>query len=167
MDLHPTGVVMSTTLFGLREFGDAGAFLAGATIPMVPLPEFNPPAGASIYWCRDHMIMSEAGREDALRADACDGKDFDVASLDMEEPDVARWCDRQIATSLGLPNPEHAVLSDGNEWCFWLLGNECPRFIGDLRAGLASVVRDIPCTDANIPTARAALLRALFGVSNA
>jgi hypothetical protein len=83
----------------------------------------------------------------------------------MEEPDVARWCDRQIATSLGLPNSEHAVLSYGNEWCFWLLGDECPRFIGDLKTGLASVVRGIPYTDANIPTARAALLRALFGVT--
>jgi len=155
---------MSATLLGLREFGDAGAFLAGAIIPMVPLPEFNPPVGASVYWCRDHMIMSEAGREDALRADACDGKDFDVASLDMEDPDVARWCDRMIAGRLARHEFSWATLalSDGFFEMFW--GKQ--RVIG--RCGVDHMIgEEVPRNESGIPAARAALLRALFGVSNA
>ena len=137
------------------------AFLTGARVPLTHL---WPVPFRAVEWVVDRILIDawSGPRFDSIRPET-----VIMLDLDCSDPDVAQWCDRQIATSLGLPNPEHAVLSYSNEWCFWLLGDECPRFIGDLRSGLASVVRDIPCTDANIPLARAALLRALFGVSNA
>jgi hypothetical protein len=116
-------------------------------------------------WISDRLLVRLCSDRAWIERD--EKIDWNMYLMDLSDPDVARWVDSKIATSLGLPNPEHAALSYGNEWCFWILADECPRFIGDLRTELANVVRDIPCTDANIPTARAALLRALFGVSNA
>ncbi len=150
---------MSDVVVKLGELADPMAFLTGARIPLITY------TATRIEVVGSFTVIILANGLCGLHA-LTDLINMGWA-LDCSHPDVARWCDRQIATSLGLPNPEHAVLSYGNEWCFWILADECPRFIGDLRTGLASVVRDIPCTDANIPFARAALLRALFGVSNA
>ena len=146
---------MSDAMVKLSELSDPVAFLMGARIPLVTH------ASTRIEVVGGFAVIILANGLCGLHASSdCNNMGW---SLDCSHPDAARWCDRQIATSIGLPNPEHAVLSCGNEWCFWLLGDECPRFIGDLRTGLASAVRGIPCTDDSIPLARAALLRAFFG----
>lgn len=150
---------MRDAMVKLSELSDPVAFLTGARIPLITH------TSTRIEVVGGFAVIILANGLCGLHAlSDCNNMGW---SLDCSHPDAAQWCDRQIATSLGLPNPEHAVLSYGNEWCFWLLGDECPRFIGDLRTELASAVCGIPCTDANIPIARAALLRALFGVSNA
>ena len=158
---------MSENLFGLREFRDAGAFLSGAIIPLVPLPEFGPPAEASVYWCRDHMILSEVGREDALRADATGRNDFDVASLDLSDPDVIRWVDRKIAKALGIRDPAFAALSRiGNRWVMFTLADEREHEIVGTHQGLYDLLHDIPEDDEYLPDVRAALLRHFYGGSN-
>lgn len=150
---------MSDAVVRLNDLADPVAFLTGARIPLAHLWPMPFPA---VEWIATRILIegSAGPRFDTIRAET-----LLMLGLDCAHPDVARWVDSKIATALGLP--EHAVLSYGNEWCFWLLGDECPRFIGDLRVGLASAVRGIPRTDANVPLTRAALLRALFGVSNA
>lgn len=158
---------MSENLFGLREFRDAGAFLTGAIIPLVPLPEFRPPAEASVFWCRDHVILSEAGCENALRAEARDGKDFDVASLDLSDPDVIRWVDRRIAEALGIRDPTFAALSRiGNRWVMFTLADEREHEIVGTHQGLYGLLHDIPEDDEYLPDVQAALLRHFYGGSN-
>ena len=152
---------MSGAMVKLSDLSDPVAFLTGARVPLITTDGRRAECAGDLLFVWSPITASYGSC--AVARMGCEP----WLSMDLSEPDVTRWCDRQIAMSLGLPNPEHAVLSYGNEWCFWILADECPRFIGDLRTGLASVVRDIPCTDANIPLARAALLRALFGVSNA
>ena len=158
---------MSENLFGLREFRDAGAFLSGAIIPLVPLPEFGPPAEASVYWCRDHMILSEVGREGALRADATGRNDFDVASLDLDDPDVIRWVDRRIAEALRIRDPAFAALSRiGNRWVLFTLADEREHEIVGTHPGLYDLLEEIPTDDEYLPDVRTALLRHFYGGSN-
>lgn len=158
---------MSENLFGLREFRDAGAFLAGAIIPLVPLPEFGPHAEASVFWCRDHMSLSAAGCENALRADSTILNNFDVASLDLTDPDVIRWCDRKIAEALGIHDPAFAALSRvGNRWVMFTLADELDHEIVGAHPGLYDLLRTIPEDDEYLPDVRAALLRHLYGSAN-
>lgn len=148
---------MSDAVVRLEELADPMAFLTGARVPLTHL---WPVPFCAVEWVVDRILIdAESGpRFDSIRPET-----VIMLGVDCSDPDVARWVDRQIATSLGLSNPDHAVLYYSNEWCFWLLGDECPRFIGDLKTGLASVVRGIPCADANLPLARAALIRACCG----
>ena len=113
------------------------------------------------------MILSEAGRKGALRADATGRNDFDVASLDLSDPDVIRWCDRRIAEALGIRNPAFAALSRiGNRWVMFTLADEREHEIVGTHQGLYDLLHNIPEDDEYLPDVHAALLRYFYGSTN-
>jgi hypothetical protein len=156
-----TGAVMSATLFGLREFRDAGAFLSGARIPIThvwPLP-FQ-----SVEWAADHFVIENDGRlwKDDIRPDT-----LMMLAIDLSDPDVIRWCDRKIAEALGIHDPAFAALSRvGNRWVMFTLADELDHEIVGAHPGLYDLLRTIPEDDEYLPDVRAALLRHLYGSAN-
>jgi len=128
----------------------------------VPLAHLWPVPFRAVEWVVDRILIDA---ESGLRFDFIRPETVIMLGLDCSGPDVARWCDRQIGATLGFVNPDCSVLGCTNKWCFWWVGDECPWFLADWRPELSQATRDIPCTDANIPLARAAILRALFGVT--
>lgn len=153
---------MSENLFGLLEFQDAGAFLGGARVQIThvwPLP-FK-----SVEWTADHFVIEHDGRlwKDKIRPDT-----LRMLALDLSDPDVIRWCDWRIAEALGIRDPAFAALSRiGNRWVMFTLADEREHEIVGSHPGLYDLLHDIPEEDEYLPDVRAALLRALFGVSNA
>lgn len=152
---------MSAAIVRLDELADPTAFLAGARVPLTHL---WPAQFRVVEWVVDRILIdAQSGpRFDFIRPET-----VIMLGLDCSDPDVARWCDRQIGKTLGFVNPDHGVLGCTNKWCFWWVGDECPWFLADWRPELNRALSAIPCADANIPLARAAILRALFSVSNA
>lgn len=152
---------MSDAVVRLDELADPMAVLTGARVPLTHL---WPVPFRAVEWVVDRILIdAQLGpRFDFIRPET-----VIMLGLDCSNPDVARWCDRKIGEAIGFVNPDHGVLGCTNKWCFWWVGDECPWFLADWRPELNRVTHDIPCADANIPLARAALLRALFGVSNA
>lgn len=165
---------MTENLFGLREFLDAGAFLSGARIPLTL-------AAPMATWQRYEWIA------DRLLARLCsDGAwverivlpDWSFYFLDLSDPDAARWCDRKIATALGSDRPERLFLYvqiDGygaaKGWAIgstsWTRNGECDESSHGDGVPDAPLLAGVPCDHAHLPAARAAILRALFGFSNA
>ena len=151
---------MRDAMVKLGELGDPMAFLIGAR---VPLTLAAPMATWQRYeWISDRLLVrlcSDGAWVELVTPD------WRFYCIDLSDPDVARWCDRKIGKTLGFVNPDHGVLGCTNKWCFWWVGDECPWFLADWRPELSRALSAIPCADANIPLARAAILRALFGVT--
>lgn len=148
--------------FALSDIRDPLTFLAGARIPLtlaVPMATWQ-----RYEWISDRLLVRLCS--DGAWVERDEKSDWNLYLMDLSDPDVARWCDRKIGEAFGFINYEQAVFACNNGWTFWFVGDECPWFLSDQRPNINRLLADISCTDANIPIARAVLLRALFGVSN-
>ena len=162
-----------SNLFALQDLRDPAAFLTGARIPLTL-------AAPMATWQRYEWIA------DRLLARLCsDGAwvervtpDWHLYFMDLTDPDVARWCDRKIATALGSDRPERLFLyaqtygdGDAKGWAIgstsWTPNGQCDEWSHREGVPDAPLLRDVTCDDDHLPAARVAILRALFGVSNA
>lgn len=162
-----------SNLFALCDLRDPASFLAGSRIPLTL-------AGPMATWQRYEWIA------DRLLARLCsDGAwvervtpDWRFYCIDLTDPDVARWCDRKIATALGSDRPDRLFLYaqiDGygaaKGWAIgstsWTRSGECDESSHGDGVPDVPLLFDVPCDEARLPSARAAILRALFGASNA
>lgn len=163
-----------SNLFALSDLRDPMAFLTGARIPITL-------AGPMATWQRYEWIA------DRLLARLCSGGawvepmvplKWRLYYMDLSDPDVARWCDRKIAADLGSDRPDRLFLyvqnncyGAGKGWAIgstsWTRNGECDESSHGDGVPDVPLLFDVPCNDAHLPAARAAILRALFGVSNA
>jgi hypothetical protein len=88
-------------------------------------------------------------------------------ALDLTDPDVARWCDRKIAEKVNAGPVLAAALGiedDERTFSLCYMGPRGQYTEFPLRpANNLECLRGIIPTESNLATARAALLRALFG----
>lgn len=163
---------MSDAVVRLEELADPMAFLTGARIPLAHLWPMPFPA---VEWIATRILIegSTGPRFDTIRRETTL-----MLGLDCSHPDVARWCDRKIATALGSDRPDRLFLyaqiggfGVGKGWAIgstsWTRDGECDESSRGNGVPDAPLLFDVICDDAHLPTARAAILRALFGVSNA
>lgn len=165
-----------SNLLALSDLRDPAAFLTGARIP---LTHQLPMAAWQRYeWIADRLLARLCSDGAWVERVARIAPDWRLYFIDLSDPDVARWCDRKIATALGSDRPERLFLyvqingyGAGKGWAIgstsWTRNGECDESShGD---GVLDVplLFDVPCDDAHLPAARAAILRALFGASNA
>lgn len=140
-------------LFPLAHLWGPVAFLTGARIPLHD-PRSTP---MRWEWCGDTCLL-ELVSDRAWGA--CD-LPADLA-LDLTNEDIARWVDRKIAEALSIP-PEQAAFArltfDAITQTYRI---ESFDGLQRLNERAITALGTGPLT-ANIPTARAALLRALFG----
>ena len=143
---------------------DHAAVLKGAQVPLVPTTNHEPDR---FEWCGDRLVrMTTTGRIYMVPVELLTR----YLALDPIDPDVARLLDRRIAEALSdrdllppLPNGALCLLrvgSVGGEPC-WTIDFTTPRGPGWLVVNHAAI-KDIEPTERNIPTARAALIRALY-----
>lgn len=147
----------------LSDLRDPVGFLKGARVPLHDLAPEHPADEwhyCASYAVRVNLIQHQPGMAgpwlDFFAADEIPPADL---ALDLSDPDIARWCDRKIAGRVARHPFLWAVLScrEGFWEVIWGSDHE----IG--RCGMSGLT-DLPgCTTENIPTARAALLRALYG----
>jgi len=151
-------------LYALSALCDPMAFLTGARIPITL-------AGPIATWQRYEWIA------DRLQARLCsDGAwvervtpDWHLYFMDLTDPDVARWCDRKIATEIARSGGNLGAVTwgeirvIGGGWDVRWSGGSGTRLHN---CGVEYLV-DVPHGNQHIPAARAAILRALFGSSNA
>ncbi len=163
-------------LLPLSDLRDPFAFLQGARVPLASRPR------RQIEWIVDDAFyrINDSFERDSLRRwldedeERPTGIDEDRArtlSLDLADPDVARWVDWKIAEAVWTENspfgppPTQAAIRCGveSDWastpCFFMATIGCE----DGHTLRHPTLTGIPCDDANIPAARAALTRALFG----
>lgn len=135
---------------------DALAVLSGARVPLVP---WHGSSYRRLDWCVD--CATPIGS--ALR-----GAEYDVcalgqlgAAIDPSDPDVARVLDRRIAEARGYQGVVVAVLYIESGRFRLLVVTSEPR--ADM-PGISDhpAIKDIEPIPANIPTARVALIRALY-----
>lgn len=159
-------------LFALSDIADPAVFLAGAVIPLAPRPALSMPPTNAYFWCRDHLIISDSEEGAAMRINSADVDIFDVLMVDLSDPDVARWVDRRIVETLwpredgeNTPVYEACIIIEqrANGATFVMTYRESD---GQSAKGRLDVALDIPRMVANIPKARAAILRSLFGSAN-
>ena len=168
----------------LGELADPMAFLTGARIPMTLA---TPMATWQRYeWISDRLLVRLCSDRAWVERD---GKiDWNLYLMDLSDPDVARWVDRKIGA---------LTYVSGDGWTLRIARRVCREERGGWsmkRTGIAAqfpvwnrqgrayrntsnhdrlcrldcpALATIPCDEAHLPTTRAALLRALFGVSNA
>lgn len=157
---------------------DYRRLLDGARVPLVrvapdPLPEWAQPMteqmrGWLFSGCYEWRV------DGAWRFEGDEGRrqdlDWDWTALDPSDPDVARWCDRRIAfvvvaRSWGGTAPIiDAVLGLARSmWKITTLHSDGRCEVWGFYREESVALRAIPCDDAHIPTARAALVLALFG----
>ncbi len=141
-------------LLPLSDLRDPVSFLKGARIPITSTSgnRFEIVGDCAFIWDPYTCTYGSCPLEHM---------DWAWCSLDLSDPDVARWVDRKIAAAYSFPEVLAAVLCvfDG-QWCIHLMGVKYPSSVD---ARFDAAFEGIPCDDDNIPTARAALLRALFG----
>lgn len=145
-------------LFPLADLRDPPVLLKGARVPLVV------PAAAlesKHEWCADHYYQRNAyGKPFAFKAE---DMVMEAVHIDLSNEDTARWVDRKIASLLSRHRFTWATLyiDDG----IWMIAWGHAHVIGI--CGVHHLIPEsITPTEANIPAARAALLRALFGREN-
>jgi hypothetical protein len=141
----------------LDEIADPTAFLTGARIPL------GSPSGNRIEIIGEYLLICNYSGELPLTRPV--GHWSPGWRLDCADPAVATWVDRKIAATFDVYNPEYTCLGrvDG-EWVFWCLGEARGIVLIERRPALVSVLAHVPQHPDAVPTARAALLRALYGV---
>ena len=154
-----------TTLIPLSSLADPTAFLQGARVPLVQ------PSDPSKRWeCINGTLYEQMGcsfeaaveYDEAADQDAPSRAAIRVLALDPSDPDVARHCDRRIAEH-GVGHPCYMAILQvvGHAWDLssW---SDAPsrKFTREVQA-----LDGIPCTPEHIPTARAALVLALYGTT--
>ena len=176
-----TGAVMSDAMVRLDELADPMAFLTGARVPLTHL---WPVPFRAVEWVVDRILIdAESGpRFDSIRPET-----VIMLGIDCANPDVARWVDRKIGA---------LTYVSSNEWTLQIARRVCREERGGWsmkRTGIAAqfpvwnrhgracrntsnhdrlcrldcpALATIPCDEAHLPTARAALLRAFFGRSD-
>ena len=165
--------------FALSDIRDPLAFLTGAR---VPLTLATPMATWQRYeWIADRLLVRLCSDRAWIERD--EKIDWNLYLMDLSDPDVARWCDWKIAEIYQhLPRYADDIVANFRGAVQWSIGvvgypivdaNQWRlRYNDGLHGGGWLILRhdrlsNIPCLASNVPTARAALLRALFGVSNA
>jgi hypothetical protein len=174
--------------FALSDIRDPVAFLTGARIPLA----LNAPMATweRYEWASDRLLSRLCS--DGVWIERHDQINWGRFLLDLSDPDIARWCDRKIAhhpgTSTGHPELTIYRGDSGDPWRGWTCGmrlgwtsanNACSWPAGTwtgtewnpeqqqyLKPPFdCPALAAIPCDEANLPAARAAILRALFGVN--
>ena len=160
-------------LYALSDLRDPASFLTGARIPLV---HHLPMATWQRYeWIADRLLArlcSDGAWVERVTPD------WRFYCIDLSDPDVANWCDRKIATALGSDRPDRLFLyaqiyGDGaaKGWAIgstsWTPNGQCDEWSHREGVPDAPQLCSVPCDDTHLPAARAAILRALFGVSNA
>ena len=163
-------------LFPLSDLRDPVAFLMGARVPINGVRDGRIEWVKDILWFMGHGLVW--GASDLKQAN------WNGMSIDLADPDVARWCDRKIAEALIRTAHDgrvawlavtHSGAHGGKVWrvyfrdlddvtdhagTFGRDGGGCDPWTRNLTIPmLANVWRD----EAHLPTARAALIRALYG----
>lgn len=148
-------------LLPLSDLRDPVSFLKGARISLYGSRD------GRIEWIKD--ILWFMGHGLVLGANELQRANWDGFSIDLSDSDVARWCDRKIAVHYLTPQYApimHSAALGCTEDLFFLaiLGTQGQHSEMALRPhGALSYLASIPCDAAHIPTARAALVRHLFG----
>ena len=154
-------------LFPLSDLRDPVAFLMGARVPIIQ--SFR--AFHDIEWSRDRLIITLNRDDRRASIDTLRGEVMEIGlSLDLSAPDVARWCDRKIAEIVvsRMMRPYEPVIGaclgiHRRAWVVVALHADGRCYSWGFYRDEAQSLLSIPCTAANILTARAALIRALYG----
>lgn len=152
--------------YPLTNLREPSVFLQGARLPLLSTTRDRAEwiVDDAFYQIGDSFEREFLRRwldEDEDRPTGIDEDRLRRLSLDLADPDVARWVDRKIAESYDFPEVVAAVLCvfDG-QWCIHLMGVKYPT---SMDARFDSAFDGIPCDLAHVPTARAALLNAIYG----
>jgi hypothetical protein len=153
-----------SNLFALSDLRDPTSFLTGARIP---LAHHQPMATWQRYeWIADRLLArlcSDGAWVERVTPD------WRFYCIDLSDPDVARWCDRKIATEIARSggNLDAVTWGEirviGGGWDVRWSGGSGTRLNN---CGVEYLV-DVPHGSQHIPAARAAIIRALFGTFNA
>ncbi len=153
---------LRVTLVSLADLRDPSAFLSGARLPLAhrwPLPF------TVVEWCASRLLIGWS--DGSIRVDSLRLETVRMLALDLADPHVARWVDGKIASIIYPDVIAATIVARGSREGF---GIACLRAseagVGTFTGALVPPLAGIPCDEANIPTARAALLRALFGVKS-
>ena len=159
-------------LYPLSDLRDPLAFLSGARVPIafVPFEGEVLKDDTRIEWSADRMFC--AG-DDGCAQTLWHEIELPLLSfaLDLADPDVARWTDRKIAEVVAarILNRRYgpivsAVLGISRKaWVVTALHEDGRVYPWGFYREEAQALRFVPVAPDNIPTARAALVRALFG----
>lgn len=163
-------------LYPLSDLRDPFAFLNGARVPL------RSTTSEEAEWIVDDVFYRindsfERGflcirlDEDTERPTGIDPNLVRSLSLDLADPDVARWVDRRIADVVAarILNRRYgpivsAVLGISRKaWVVTALHEDGRVYPWGFYREEAQVLRFVPVAPANIPAARAALVRAFSG----
>ena len=158
-----------TTLIPLFSLADPTAFLQGARVPLVQ------PSDPSKRWeCINGTLYEQMGcsfeaaveYDEAADQDAPSRAAIRVLALDPSDPDVARHCDRRIAEALSIKEAKpwafqssSLIVIDGHVALAVAFDIHIRLWSPAQIHGAAAGVWPADC----IPTARAALVLALYG----
>lgn len=152
-------------MFPLSDLRDPFAFLNGARVPL------RSTTSEEAEWIADDVFYRicdsyERGflcirlDEDTERPTGIDPNLVRSLSLDLADPDVARWVDRRIAEGFyGVPFYAAVLDICDGEWRL-LTWSEVPNSQEPLTAPCLAA---ITCGVENVPAARTAIVRALYG----
>lgn len=148
-------------LLPLSDLRDPVGFLKGARIPLHDTSSYP----MRREWCVDTCVLRLVSDEAWV---AC-GLTPHLA-LDLSDPDVARWCDRKIAEIViarmrrtCAPMVSAVLGISRKAWVVTTLHEDWRCFSWDFYREESLALRTLDAVPAHIPTARAALVRHLFG----
>ena len=158
-------------LLPLASLADPVAFLKGARIPVAVSDPVHGARGGE--WVSDAFLIWSPSSEGEHWREESIGWCIAFGSLDPADPDVARWCDRKIVQ---MAHPVQAsgitaaflhvrrdVDTDAAGWIMGVVMGSGIWLTFTIRAEPTDRLAAVPCDEAHIPTARRALILALYG----